>query len=382
MMFVLFRRVGISPVLSVSGVALFGSLDTTMETATYIGAVFDVLGTFFILICILLSLTSFPGSSLLSALALLTAIRTKEFAIMTAGSLTLLMICRLGTVLNVESLVTLVKRLWPQYLVTAINGIWYLKLGLLRGVIPSQNPYHLQITFRTVISSIAFYTSRIAQEHFSSHPLLIDGMIVLLIIGSFATSRRKLGFMTASYVLFILPVSCLPGIRSPFYLYAPQLFAIGACCLILDELNQRLMTPRNAHFLKISCSLACLCLALVSQASEYFQNSVSFTIRVREICMRSARDLSPMARMEAGAHVYVSYGSDMPWLLSIGTCEYLRLISGNHTGVCMLDNQRARIMAAFSSDPTPERYLIDYRDDGSLSIHKPGRAGINAVKPG
>jgi hypothetical protein len=44
--FVLFRRLGVGVPLSIAAIGVYGSLWTTAETATYLGAVFDVVGEF------------------------------------------------------------------------------------------------------------------------------------------------------------------------------------------------------------------------------------------------------------------------------------------------------------------------------------------------
>jgi hypothetical protein len=98
--YVLFRRLGVRIWLSLALVGLIGSLSTTGQTATYLGASFDVLCTFFLLGSTVLILQGSRLTNWLSALFYLLALRSKEFGIVIPILLTVLVMWNCGGGVN------------------------------------------------------------------------------------------------------------------------------------------------------------------------------------------------------------------------------------------------------------------------------------------
>jgi hypothetical protein len=90
--FWLFRKLGLGVPLAIAGVAVFGSVWTSAQTATYLGESFDVICLFFLLGSMIAMLSE---RGILSGVLFLAALRSKEFAIVIPFLLTGLLALRL-----------------------------------------------------------------------------------------------------------------------------------------------------------------------------------------------------------------------------------------------------------------------------------------------
>lgn len=128
MAFVLFRRLGASVPIAIAGFGLFGSLWTSAQTATYPGEAHDVICLFFLLASVLALLWERRGTTVLSAILFLAALRSKEFAIVTPVAFTVLVAMRLPRMPFGRTLIAIGRRLWPHYLILLVFGLRYLSL--------------------------------------------------------------------------------------------------------------------------------------------------------------------------------------------------------------------------------------------------------------
>ena len=92
----------------------FATLSTTAQTATYLGAIFDVLCLFLMLASILAFLSRKPGAAVLSALLFFLALRTKEFAIVLPVLL-----------LAIAYFEKTLRRLWIHFAIWAVFLVQY-----------------------------------------------------------------------------------------------------------------------------------------------------------------------------------------------------------------------------------------------------------------
>lgn len=216
-------------------VGVFGSMWTTAATATYLGAVFDMLALFFLLGSFLALLSERRGSMYFSAVLLVLALRSKEFAIVAPVLCAILAAFSSSRPTPRETLISVARRTWIHFLIGIVFAAIYARL---RGDYGSSNLYSLQVDARTILASLSYYTALIFGNEETVSPfataILAAGFMA---IGVYAVVRRRLAmlFCLAAYVLTLLPVSMLPKMRAPIYAYAPQMFLFPLIVLLLDS---------------------------------------------------------------------------------------------------------------------------------------------------
>jgi hypothetical protein len=366
--FWLFRKLGLGIPLAIAGVALFGSLWTTGQTATYLGECFDTTCLFFLLGSTLAMLSS---HGILSGVLFLAALRSKEFAIVTPLLLTVLVALRLP---RAGLGLALARRLWLHYLILIVFGVRYVLLYLqYRTGLAPDNLYRMDFHITTVLTSLSYYTSLIfgAEESRWKIPAVLLAIVLVLILG-WAVFHRRAGitFGLMAYVLTALPVFLMPRVRSAYWVYAPQIFLILALGLLLEEILARVAKREQVRWVAAVClTVACMAWCVAFRRSDYFRERVRWNVEVRRISARTAREANAQfPPLGPGTHVYVNHASDMsPWLFVPGPCSYLQLINRQASIVCVLNKPADQLRAAYLSDLGP-KYFVDYREDGSITV--------------
>lgn len=365
--FRLFRRLGVSLPLAIAGLATFGGLWTTAQTATYLGESFDVICLFFLLASTLAILSE---RHLFSAALFLAALRSKEFGIVTPFLFTVLLTLRLprkriGT--------ALLRRLWPHYLILTAFALRYAYLH--REYVEetrADNLYMMDPHLATVLRSLSYYTSLVfgLNDHRPIPPVLLG--TILLVIFCWAALRRRAGiaFGLTGYVLTALPVLLMPRTREAYWIYAPQAFLILALCLLIGEILERL-SPRKTVRAKAALCVAfvCMCGLTAFRHSSYFRDRVHWTMNVRRISLRTAQDANAQfPNLHAGTHVYVNHSPGVtPWLFIPGPCSYLQAVNRERWIDCIIDKPSGELQTLYSSDKGP-KYFVDYQEDGSIKV--------------
>jgi hypothetical protein len=373
----LFRRLGVSLPVSLAATAFFGSLSTTAQAATYIGASFDVLCTFFLLGSILTALARRWWWWYSSACLFLLALRSKEFAIMTPVLLTVLLVGYEWGSPWKRIVTSLGRRLWLHYLILLIFGLRYLSfLTAIRASLIQHGPYYVKATFGTVISSLCYYAALIFTLEYSGVAVIVTG-IGLLVMLAYAIWRRHSGivFGIAAYILTLLPVALLPNIRQPPYVYGPQIFLILAICLCLESVLAMLPTSEIGRRAGTICiAVLLLAGAYAIRTSAYFQERINWCRAVRATCAATARDAAvQLSGIGPGAHIYLDSGDSTPWLMMPGPCDYLRLLRRDRTIACVIQKPETVLRELYDRD-VAEKYFVEYREDGSLRIRLTRRA--------
>jgi hypothetical protein len=399
--FLLFRRLGVSVPLSIAGVGLFGSLSTTAQTATYIGASFDVICLFFLLASTLALLWERRGESrpgreadsartaahspelgqcsefcrgLLSAVLFLAALRTKEFAIFAPLPLTVLLALRLPRLPLGPALAALARRLWMHYLILMAFGLRYLSLipGYRTAITPD-NPYYMDLHAATALKSLAWYTALVFgadESRWQLPPLLLALLLAALLCWAIFRRRAGIAFGVCAFVLTLQPVCLMPNQRWPFYAYAPQLFLILVLCLLAGEALASLGKRERLRWVVAVCiALACFSWCVAFRRRAYFRDRVNLTLAFRRTCLRTARDVdAQLPPLGPGTHVYVNHRRDTrPWLFLVGPCSYLRLMNRQRGIDCVWDLPTGRLRGLYAAD-RGEKYFVDYHDDGSITV--------------
>jgi hypothetical protein len=371
MAFALFRRLGLNVFLCIAAVGVYGSLNTTAQTATYIGAVFDVLCLFFILGSMLTLLWHRSGATILSALLFFMALESKEFAVVVPILLALLVLCDAPPSSAGTAFRAIVRRLWLHLIigVAFILRFLYLAPRMIRTIGPD-NPYRMDLSFSTVLHSFAYYTALVvgAQDFRRPKQYILTGVILLgLLIGGCILRSTRIAFAVAAYALMLLPVAIIPGIRQPLYLYAPQLFLIFAVFLLMDGILKAVARPPRRQNASAMFAILCLAIAAYYERGQHFRDSANFRMAIRTAAARTANDvLANFGPVPAGSHVYVNHGAATPWLFEAGPCAFLKIVNRQSLIACVMDKTQPDLQSLYQSDKGPKFYL-DYRPDGSLT---------------
>jgi hypothetical protein len=372
--FLLFRRLGAGIPISIAGMALFGSLATTAQTATYVGESFDVICLFLLLGSTVAILWERWIATILSALLFLAALRTKEFAIVTPVLLTVLVALRLPDMPAWRALAALARRLWLHYLILLVFGLRYFSLfGKFHASLPHDNPYYMDLHVGTALKSLAYYTALVFgadEAHWQLPP--VPFAVVLGAILCWAVFRRRAGVAlgVCAYVLTLLPVCLLPNMRAPYWVYAPQLFLILALGLLAEEVIGILGKREQLRQAAAVClAIVCLWWCGAFERSPYSKSRVSWTLGLRRTFMRSARDVdAQFPPMGPETHVYVNHKPDAtPWLFLTGPCNYLKLVNQQQHIFCVVDQPAAQLRSSYTNDTGP-KFFVDYHDDGSITV--------------
>ncbi|MEO8025271.1 MAG: hypothetical protein ABI823_02300 [Bryobacteraceae bacterium] len=361
--FLLFRRLGVSVLLSIAGLCVFGSLSTTVQTVTYLGAIFDVVCLFFLLASIVVILHPKPWAYPLSALLFLLALRSKEFAIVVP-----VLLIGIGLKDRVPIL-SIVKRLWIHLAIWVIFLVKYLLLiGRMMSNLAPANPYFIRADPKTIMESFSYYTALIfAADENSRKTYVVVGCIVVGAVFAVYRRNRSALWAFAAYILMLLPVSIIPGARSPFYTYAAQLFLLLGIALIVDDVVELLVRQRPLPW-RVSAAIATLVLAALAlfHRSDYFQDRVNFTLRIRKISAVTGADAARlMPMLTPDSWIFVNHAENTPWLLVPGPCAYFDLLARRRSFHCVLGTSQRELSPAYESHLPPKYYLV-YGRDGSL----------------
>ena len=356
--FFLFRRLGASVLATLAALCIFGTLSTTAQTATYLGAIFDVLCLFFMLASILAFLSQKRGAAVLSALLFFLALRTKEFAMVLPVLL-----------LAIAYFENTLRRLWIHLAIWAVFLVQY--AGLIRHMIATLSPgnaYTIRADLPTVLASFSYYTSLIFHEEW--HPGRAYLIVALLLaIAGYAVYRRRgwIAWAIAAYVLILLPVTIIPGNRAPFYVYAPALFLSFAVALTAEDILGLLIHNQRFRWLATAAAVAgVLIFVALFQKGPYFKNRVGFTLSQRRTAQVTAADISALLpSLQPNSWLDIYHGANRPWLLIPGPCDFLNLPLHRQAYNCTLSSSLDDLRAQYSAQKPPKYYLV-YGADGSL----------------
>lgn len=363
--FIIFRRLGVSVLLSVTALCVFGTLATTAQTVTYIGANFDVLCLFFILASIVVFLAGKPMAAPLSAFLFFLALRSKEFAIVLPVLLLGIVYCE--TPIPRPSQV--VKRLWIHLVIWAIFLYRYARL--IRDMIPTTapgNPYTIRADFKTVLASLLYYIPLIFHTSGPHWKWMV--LAATPAIAGYALCRlhRTALWAFAAFLLTILPVSILPGIRYPFYVYAPQVFLLLAFALIIEDvLVLSIKSERSRWFVQIATAALVLASVVSFQRGAYFGDQVSWASGVRRVSAITAADAFKLfPRITPDAWLFINNSQETPWLLVPGPCDFFNVLERRPALTCVLGS-RGEILDRYQVHKGPKYYLT-YGKEGSLQM--------------
>lgn len=370
MAFALFRQMGLRVPFAFAALGVLGSLSTTAQTATYLGASFDVLCTFFLLGSMLAIVSERKWFWLLSALLYLLALRSKEFGIVIPVLLTALLAIRSAKGLAPRRmLLEIGRRLWLHYVILLAFGARYVWLARdIRTKMPAGTPYYMDFSPMAVLQSLAYYVALVfgAEDHYRG---LVA--VLMLVILAYAVARRRviILFGFGVFLLTMLPVSLLPNIRAPFYVYGPQIFLLFAAAVFLQDAVE-FTSGRSSIRSWVGLCMALIVLTAASsfRLSGYSKNRIHGSWMVRSATGRSAASIrKELAHIGPSSHIYVNSGQETPWLLAYGDCAYPRLLRRSPLIQCVIRKPEPELLALYERD-SAEKYFLDYAPDGTLSV--------------
>lgn len=366
MLFILARRLGTSVLAALAVVAAFGGSSVTAMTATYLGAVFDVLCSFFTFASFIAFLSRRRIWHLASAIFFLLALRSKEYAIVVPFLLAaLFLIQSTGPLIGRAKEVCL--RLWPHFLLTALIAVRYFKLQS-RQPMDAASPYYMEFSGAGYLKSLLDYTGlAFGREAETTDRLLIFGILYLALLAYAWLARNRMSlFCLACYTAMLLPVCCLPHLlRAPYYVYGPQAFLWLAILLTLESGMLRICRPEYLRLATRLTILTIMLLLLDFRVSDYFRNRINYVKTVRTVNGVAARDLRDLGVVKAGSHIYLNTGKAVPYILSWNSGDYLRILNRRQDIVLVYEKPESELLQLYAADKA-DKVFWDYREDGSL----------------
>jgi hypothetical protein len=70
-----------------------------------------------------------------------------------------------------------------------------------------------------------------------------------------------------------------------------------------------------------------------------------------------------------GARIYITHGSETPWLLQVGDCAYLKVATGSHPAACIAHKPESELWALYLRDTAP-KFFLDYAPGGSFTVRQ------------
>lgn len=216
---------------------------STLIAVHWIGAIFDLAGATWCLLCLLFYLKASDGGraapwfTAASVLMLVLAIRCKEFAVV--------MVVVLASweflVLERRPLRDRIGRLAPHILVTLVYGLVYWNIYRMSPSFVSGGIYQVSLSIPTVLENAGYY---FAQAFYLPDKWAPWGGYVALtaavLIG--CTSRVSLAGLISATAL-MAAVLVMPQQKNALYLYAPHFFmAISLCAVRLRDLRASVAT--------------------------------------------------------------------------------------------------------------------------------------------
>ena len=234
------------------GAVLAATWYSTLLAVHWIGAIFDLAGATWCLLCLLFYLESskpsrwspflLAGSVLMQVLA----IRCKEFAI------ALVVVLASWEFLVIEGLSFRrhLVRLTPHILVTLIYGVIYLRLYYANAAFVGSGAYKISLSIPAIMANAAYYFSQAFYVPETWPSAVGYGLIVLVVILGLS-SKQALAAVLSSAAL-MAAVLVMPNQRNALYLYAPHFFL--ACALCTVRLRSAAITLATAAFAAIVIS--------------------------------------------------------------------------------------------------------------------------------
>lgn len=365
--FWMFRRLGVGVPVAIGGVALFGGLWTTAQTATYLGEAFDPICLLFLLGCVIAALY---GQNVVSALLYLAALRSKEFAIVAPVLLAVLFLLQLP---RKRLALELMRRLWLHFAILIAFGIRYALLYReYRASSPGDSLYAMDFHVSTVVRSLSYYTSLVFGMDWMAPPVVV-GAVFALALG-WAVWRRRAGiaFGLTSYILFALPVLLMPRTHQGYWIYAPQVFLILAICLMAEAALAWITKSEAMRWGAAVCLVVMLMAGLAEfRRSGYFRDRVHWNWDVRSLTARTAAEAdAKIPKLGKGTHVYVAAPHGvMPWLFIPGPCSYFQAVDRERWISCVMGDSEDAVRAQYLADLGP-RVFVKYREDGSIGVER------------
>lgn len=257
--FFLIARKFLSPTRAVLAAALAATWYSTLTAVHWVGAIFDLAGATWCLLCLLFYVRASESDrpwgwqAALAVLMHVLAIRCKEFAIV------LVIVLATWDLLLIEghSVRRRLVRLAPHILLTVAYGAIYLLLFLKRPDFVSAGTYKISLSFSSVIDNAGYY---FAKAFYIKDAWNRQGgyLVMVLVMALSLTSKRAFAGLIAAGSL-MAAVLVMPNQQNALYLYAPHFFLSFTICavgaenwrinsLIIGSVVALILYPFSSHY--------------------------------------------------------------------------------------------------------------------------------------
>ncbi|MFK2900936.1 glycosyltransferase family 39 protein [Dyella jejuensis] len=205
---------------------------STLIAVHWVGAIFDLAGATWCMLCVLLYVQARRASRwawlllIGAALTHILAIRCKEFAM----ALVVVLASWEFLVIESDSFSRRLIRLAPHFFITVLYGLIYIRLYRLDAAFVSDGAYKIALSPSTVLANVAYYMSQAFYMPEHSSPLLGYLLLLVIVVIGFSSRAALAGLISAAALMSAVLI--MPNQRNILYLYAPHFFLAFSLCAI------------------------------------------------------------------------------------------------------------------------------------------------------
>jgi hypothetical protein len=385
LVFLVARKLFESDLYALIAATLFGANASTITSAWYLGTVFDVICTGFLLGSLLAYLYGSWWRCLVSPLLFFFALRSKEFAVVFPLLLVLLEWRAQAFRVDRNSLGIVLRRTAPHLLVLgivlAVYASW-LREYLAITATQTNYPYLVSLAPDDMLRALNYYVAVVGYTDGVSpastrqiYWLLVPALVLI----GLAFRRFWVLFGVTGFIALLLPVLVLPRQATEFYVYGPSVFlSIGVADLIrlvADTVKTRLNIAAGLTGFAVYAAVVSGLLVLFN--TPYTSAKIDWYRTSRQMMFRDAQPvLDRELRFGPGAHYYVAGLQPYMNVFSSGPCYFLQIYYRDPDIRCFVEMPTEQLTSLFASD-TAERYFFDYAN-GKLTLRASAPANPGA----
>lgn len=363
--YLIMARVLDSRLYAYAGCLLYAAWFPALATVFFVGAAFDLLSAFFMLLSIALFMRPGFSRTLLSVAAYYLSMRAKEAAITVPVILSIYLWSTVDFRWTWQAIWSIVKRCAGHYGILLIYLVAYARLSHIHpGSVDSS--YRLEFTDAVFFHGLSYYVKTLC---YSIAPTTLHGLCFALAVAASLFWRWKPGIVGGlGFVLSLHPVIFLAQHQEfALYLYGPYFFFVlmigGAIQLIGNALQVRLRFP--PLLVSVLVVVSALAYDWVGLRSNYTKSQIAFSIHARQPMARIHRLLrQELPSVPAGSRFYISgLPNDLMPAYRFYTegAKLLRLMYSDPSIECEMEGADGKLYAQFEHQRGPA-FFIDYRD--------------------
>jgi len=345
---------------------LFACLYPANSAILYIGAIFDIMCGFFILLSFIMFIeyASVPSKAF-SVLCYFIALRAKEMAFAMPFVLAFYYLATECLEVSLKSIFKIVKQIWPFLMVLVLIAVIYVKVGKVGGkILPSTHPYFMEFDFRTFYRLINHYMSRLSWIPEQFHPASLLAIIAITGI----IFRQKILLATIfSLIAILTPVLFYPNHIFDLYMYTPSIFfaiLVGSLLKIMYVFSNnfmRLEMVNTRRLIKLVIIASVVVLTSASVHSREYQEKMRGELAIRKpLAILASTILLKYSAVKNNSTFYISglpnvgvnQGPNWPEITHL-----IRIVCRNKTLNAVTDNVAHNIKDKYIADKGSKIFL-------------------------